>query len=170
MYLGTFSFSLCKNHAKGGGDKALINITEKFVHTARGVEISIGGLALAMSGIMGLNAPPILAIGTSFAKPLGEKYKISPYRRANLLDATACTLVYSLPWTPALLLTKNLSAQASEQFGSMVPALTTTQMSPWIIYCWALLVVMLFAMISGWGRMYVNSKGEEVKTLAEAEA
>lgn len=155
---------------KGGGDQALIGITEKFVHTARGVEMSIGGLALAMSGIMGLNAPPILAIGTSFAKPLGEKYKISPYRRANLLDATACTLVYSLPWTPALLLTKNLSVQASEQFGSMVPALTTTQMSPWILYCWALLVVMLFAMISGWGRMYVNSKGEEVKTLAEAEA
>ena len=43
-------------------------------------------------------------------------------------------------------------------------------MSPWIIYCWALLAVMLFAMISGWGRMYVNSKGEEVKTFAEAEA
>ncbi len=153
----------------GGGDKALIDFAQKFVKTVRGVEMSISGLIIAMSAIMGLNAPPILAVGTSFARPLGEQYKIHPYRRANLLDATACTLVYSLPWTPALLLTKSLSEQAHKEFGSLVPMLTTTQMSPWIIYCWAMLAVMIFAVVTGWGRTYIGLNGEPVKTLMKEE-
>lgn len=149
----------------GGGDKKLLELAEKFVKTARGVEISIAGLVSIMSAIMGLNAPPILAIGTSYAKPLGEKYKIHPYRRANLLDATACTLVYSLPWTPALLLTQSLAKDANEAFGDIVPALTPVQMTPWIMYAWALLAIMVFAIATGWGREYIGPNGEPVKEL-----
>jgi Na+/H+ antiporter NhaC len=88
----------------GDGDKALISISEKVVSTARGAEASIAGLVLAMSSVMGLNAPPILAIGIAYAKPIGKKFRIHPYRIANILDAFACTLVFSLPWTPVLLL------------------------------------------------------------------
>lgn len=154
----------------GGGDKKLLELAEKFVKTARGVEASIAGLVITMSAVMGLNAPPILAIGTSYAKPLGEKYKIHPYRRANLLDATACTLCYSLPWTPALLLTQSLAKDANAQFGSLVPALTPNQMAPWIMYCWALLAVMVFAIATGWGRKYIGLNGEPVdKPLAAKE-
>jgi len=148
----------------GEGDKELLRIVEKLAHTARGVEASIAFLSATLAGIMGLNAPPILAVGTSFAKPLGEKYNIHPYRRANLLDATACTLAYSLPWTPALLLTQSLAKEANAQFGDVVPALTPVQMAPWIVYAWALLVVMIFAIITGWGRTYIGENGEEVKS------
>lgn len=149
----------------GGGDKKLLGLAEKFVKGVRGAEASIAALVLTMSAIMGLNAPPILAIGTSYAKPLGEKYKIHPYRRANLLDAVACTLVYSLPWTPALLLTQSLAKDANVQFGSLVPALTPTQMTPWIVYAWALLAVMIFAIGTGWGRKFVGPDGNPVKEL-----
>ncbi|QEK11363.1 sodium:proton antiporter [Crassaminicella thermophila] len=146
----------------GGGDKKLLELAEKFVKTVRGAEASIAILVTTMAAIMGLNAPPILAVGTSYAKPLGEKYKIHPYRRANILDATACTLAYCLPWTPALLLTQSLAKDASEQFGNLVPSLTPIQMAPWIIYCWTLLIVMGFAIITGWGRKYIESDGEPV--------
>lgn len=152
---------------KGGGDKKLLEVAEKLVKTVRSAEASIAALVLIMSSIMGLNAPPILAIGTSYAKPVGEKFKIHPYRRANLLDAVACTLVYSLPWTPALLLTQSLAKSANEQFGNLVPALTPNQMMPWIIYCWVLLVVMIFAIVSGWGREYIGPDGKPVKELAK---
>lgn len=152
---------------KGGGDKKLLEVAEKLVKTVRSAEASIATLVLIMSSIMGLNAPPILAIGTSYAKPVGEKFKIHPYRRANLLDAVACTLVYSLPWTPALLLTQSLAKSANEQFGNLVPALTPNQMMPWIIYCWVLLVVMIFAIVSGWGREYIGPDGKPVKELAK---
>lgn len=149
----------------GGGDKKLLIIAEKFVTTARSAEASIAGLVIAMSTIMGLNAPPILAIGPSYAKPIGEKFNIHPYRRANLLDATACTLVYSLPWTPALLLTQSLAKDANAQFGDLVPALMPTQMAPWILYCWILLAVMIISIATGWGREYVGPNGEPVKKM-----
>ncbi|MTI67163.1 MAG: sodium:proton antiporter [Firmicutes bacterium] len=156
----------CVNIMKeGGGDKALIGLANKFVKTARGVEVSMITLIITMSAIMGLNAPPILALGTFYAKPLGEKYKIHPYRRANLLDATACTLVYSLPWTPALLLVKSLAENANSQFGDLVPVFETTQMTPWIFYSWIMLAIMIFAVISGWGREYIGPNGEPVKSL-----
>lgn len=146
----------------GEGDKKLLQLAEKFVHSVRGVEVSIAALAISLSAIMGLNAPPILAIGSSFAKPLGEKYNIHPYRRANLLDATACTLVYSLPWTPALLMTQSLAQQANADFGSLVPALTTTQIVPWVVHAWALLAVMIFAIITGWGRQEIKNSDSQV--------
>lgn len=37
------------------------------------------------------------------------------------------------------------------------------------IYTWALLAVILFAVITGWGRKYMGSDGKEVNTLAEVE-
>lgn len=156
----------------GGGDKKLLEVAEKLVRGVTGAEASIAGLVIVISTIMGLNAPPILAVGTSYAKPIGEKYGIHPYRRANLLDATACTLVYSLPWTPALLLTASLAKSANEEFGNVVPALTPTQMAPWIFYCYVLLAVMIFAIVTGWGREYIGPNGEPVykKALAKLSA
>lgn len=68
-------------------------------------------MVILLSSVMGLNAPAILAVGASFAKPLFEKYEISPYRAANLLDAQSNTLVYALPWTPAIIFTIGFAAQ-----------------------------------------------------------
>lgn len=149
----------------GGGDKKLLGVAEKFVKTARGAEASIAGLVIIMSTIMGLNAPPILAVGTSYAKPIGEKFKIHPYRRANLLDSTANTLVYSVPWSTALLLTQTLTKDVHAQFGDAIPIITADQLWPYVVYCWAMLAVMLFAIVSGWGRTYIDENGNEVKTL-----
>ncbi|MBS4535187.1 sodium:proton antiporter [Clostridium sp. D2Q-14] len=158
----------CINVMKqGGGDKVLIGFANKFVKSVRGFEISVIVLIIAMSAIMGLNAPPILALGSFYAKPLGEKFNIHPYRRANLLDATACTLVYALPWTPALLLTKSLAEEANAQFGSLVPVFETTKITPWIFYSWAMLAVMIISVLSGWGMEYIGKNGEPVKKLGK---
>ncbi|MEH7238614.1 Na+/H+ antiporter NhaC family protein [Bacillus sp. JJ1562] len=160
----------CVNIMKvGKGDKALMSIAEKFISTARGVEASIGALTLALTSVMGLNAPPILAIGVSYAKPMAEKYRVYKYRIANILDAFANTLCFIVPWSPALFLVKSLSEEANGVYGEMVPILSTGQLGIWIIYCWALLAVMIFSVITGWGRTYVGSDGEPVKSLALAE-
>ena len=150
---------------EGGGDKKLLGVAEKLVRTARGAEASMAGLVIIMSAIMGLNAPPILAIGTSYAKPIGEKFKIHPYRRANLLDATANTLVYSVPWSTALLLAQSLTKDVSAQYGSAIPIVTADEIWPYVIYCWAMLAVMIFSIASGWGRTYIDDNGNEVKKL-----
>jgi Na+/H+ antiporter NhaC len=152
----------------GNGDKALMSIAEKFISTARGAEASIGGLTLALTSVMGLNAPPILAIGISYAKPIGDKYKIHKYRIANILDGLANTLCFVLPWSPALFLVVSLTAEANSVYGNIVPVLSTGQLGFWIIYCWALLAVMIFAIITGWGRTYIGRDGEPIKSLSLA--
>lgn len=141
----------------GGGSDKLINLLKGFVKTPRGAEASSAGLSLLLSSMMSINAPAILAVGLSYAKPVGEKFGLHPYRRANIIDSMACTLVYSLPWSAALLFASGLSFKAAESFAG-VPALTPIEMTPWILYAWVLLAVMTVSIITGWGRRFVDDK------------
>ncbi|OLQ72743.1 sodium:proton antiporter [Photobacterium proteolyticum] len=134
----------------GGGSQRLLEAFGN-VKNARAYEIISGFLALVMSSLMSINAPAILAVGLSFAKPMGEKFGVSPYRRANVIGNLACTLVYSLPWSAALLLAASLSQQASESFAG-VPALSPLELTPMVLYAWFMLATMIFAIFTGWGR------------------
>ncbi len=129
----------------GQGDLKLLQVISKFAKTPVGAELSISGMIIALSSLMGLNAPAILAVGSSFAKPLSRMHNISPYRTANLLDATSCTLVYSLPWTPAIIYTIGFTKD------TMHP-LTALEVTPFVFYSFALLVVMIGSIFLGIGR------------------
>lgn len=129
----------------GGGDRRLLTALGKAAKTARGAELVISLMVIVLSSIMGLNAPAILAVGASFAKPMSEQYGISPYRTANLLDAQSNTLVYALPWTPAIIFTIGFAA------GTDAP-LTAAQITPFVIYGYVLLVVMTASIFLGIGR------------------
>lgn len=134
----------------GHGDIRLLEVLGKVAKTPRGAEFVISGMIIILSSLMGLNAPAILTVGASFAKPLSEKYGISPYRTANLLDAQSNTLVYSLPWTPAIIYTIGFAKD------SAIP-LTATQIAPYVLYSYAMLAVMFVTIIFGIGR-YDNIK------------
>lgn len=147
----------------GGGGEVLVEFGHKIIKkSVLGLELSTAILELLFSGIMSLNAPAILAVGLSFTKPLGDKFKLHPYRRANLLDAFSCTIVYTLPWTAAVLFASGLSKGASEDFAG-VPFLNPVSITPWVIYSWVLLAVMFFAVFTGWGRMYTAPDGSPTK-------
>ena len=147
----------------GGGGEVLVEFGHKIIKkSVFGLELSTAILELLFSGIMSLNAPAILAVGLSFTKPLGDKFKLHPYRRANLLDAFSCTIVYTLPWTAAVLFASGLSKGASEDFAG-VPFLNPVSITPWVIYSWVLLAVMFFSVFSGWGRMYTAPDGTPTK-------
>ena len=72
---------------QGEGDLLILNGLGKVAKTATCAEFVISAMVIILSGIMGLNAPAILAVGASFAKPLSKQHGISPYRTANLMDA-----------------------------------------------------------------------------------
>ncbi|MDD7363582.1 MAG: Na+/H+ antiporter NhaC family protein [Peptoniphilus sp.] len=129
----------------GGGDIRLLNALGGVSRTAKGSELVISGMVILLSGIMGLNAPAILAVGSSFAKPLGEQHGISPYRIANVLDAQSNTLAYLLPWTPAMVFTISFAAETSAP-------LIGVEVSPFVIYPMVLLVVMTASIFIGIGR------------------
>jgi len=129
----------------GHGDIKLLNVLGKIAKSPRGAEFVISAMIIILSALMGLNAPAILTVGASFAKPLSQKYGISPYRTANLLDAQSNTFVYSMPWTPAIIYTIGFAKN------SAVP-LQAAQVTPYVLYAYAMLAVMFASIILGIGR------------------
>lgn len=145
---------------RGHGDIKLLNVLGTIAKGAFGAEITISLMVIILSALMGLNAPAILAVGASFARPLGEKYGISPYRTANLLDAQSNTLAYCLPWTPAMIYTLGFAADSSSP-------LIASQVTPFVFYSFAMLAVMFVSIIFGIGRYDNMDKGEKIKKTAQ---
>lgn len=145
---------------RGHGDIKLLNALGTIAKGAVGAEITISLMVIILSALMGLNAPAILAVGASFAKPLGEKYGISPYRTANLLDAQSNTLAYCLPWTPAMIYTLGFAADSSAP-------LIASQVTPFVFYSFAMLAVMFVSIVFGIGRHDNMGKNIKVKKVAQ---
>lgn len=120
---------------EGGGDKKLLEAMGKHVKTSVGAELIVSAMVIVLSSIMGLNAPAILTVGASFARPMSEKYGFSGYRAANLLDAQSNTFCYVVPWGAGVIYTIGFAAE------TQVP-LTAISVTPCPIYCYALFVVM----------------------------
>ena len=144
---------------QGQGDVKLLKALGAVANTRIGAELTISAMVISLSSLMGLNAPAILAVGSSFAKPLGEKHGISPYRVANLLDAQSNTLCYALPWTPAMIYTLGFAADSSAP-------LVATQVMPYVFYSYAMLAVMFATIIFGIGQN--DNMGKALKQKKEA--
>lgn len=129
----------------GEGDIMLLEKLEKIARGEKSAEGTISVMVIVLSAVMGLNAPAILTVGASFAKPLAKKYGISPYRAANLLDAQSNTLVYCLPWTPAMVYTLGFASDSSAP-------LSAGDIIPCCFYCFAMIVIMTITIFTGTGR------------------
>ncbi|WP_304508775.1 Na+/H+ antiporter NhaC family protein [Anaerotignum sp.] len=146
---------------RGRGDIMLLDSLGKIAKTPFSAELTISLMVVVLSGLMGLNAPAILAVGASFAKPLSRKHGISPYRTANLMDAQSNTLVYCLPWTPAMIYTLGFAADGAAP-------LTALQIMPCVFYCYIMLVVMIVTMFLGIGRKdYMDKLPDEIQAEYE---
>lgn len=136
----------------GGAIDLLLKKMEKIVKTAKGAEVSMAAVILPLNAAIPVSVVGMLAAGPTYFKKIGEKYNISKYRRANLLDSLSCTFAYTLPWTAQVLVAQNITEQLNAKYDGLIPIVTSPQMMPWIFYCWVLLAVMLYAIFTGWGR------------------
>ncbi|WP_105567578.1 Na+/H+ antiporter NhaC family protein [Microbacterium halophytorum] len=126
--------------------------------SARGVrsaELTIIVVTLVFTVPLGANAPAILLVGPTIAKPLGEKHRLSAARRANLLDCSACTVFYMLPWHNAVIAWFATISIAAADIGIDAPGIGAAFMNP---YAWALLVVIVVSALTGWNRTYATEK------------
>ncbi|HKJ01835.1 MAG TPA: Na+/H+ antiporter NhaC family protein, partial [Longimicrobiales bacterium] len=88
----------------------------------------------------------ILAVGP-LTREAGASFGLGPYRRANLLDVTVCTYPFLLPFFIPTILASALTAGFDG----------APRLSPWSaglhnVHSWALLTVILLAIVMGWGR------------------
>lgn len=157
IILALLIFALISIMREGQGDIKLLNVLGKVATSPKKAEVVISFMIIVLSALMGLNAPAIMAVGASFAKPLGEKFDISPYRIANLLDSQSNSFVYALPWTPAIIYTLSFAKDTSAP-------LTAVEITPYVLYGYILMVVMFVSIALGWGRNDgLDSKRKVVK-------
>ncbi len=89
----------------------------------------------------------ILLVGP-FAQAAGARHGLTAYRRANLLDLTACTWPFLLPWFLPTILTAGTTRDA----GLGMPALSPLTVGLHNTYAWALVVTVALMVTTGFGR------------------
>jgi Na+/H+ antiporter NhaC len=88
----------------------------------------------------------ILTVG-ELAKDVGEAAGIGAYRRANILDVVVCTYPFLLPFFIPVVLAASLTSGAGD-----MPRLSPWNVGVHNVHSWALLVVIIVAIATGWGR------------------
>ncbi len=94
---------------------------------------------------------------------LGKRFRLHPYRRANLLDAVTSAVGYIFPWGGGVLIgyqtIRNL--QPSYEF---IEVVAPTDVWPFVLHGWFLAGIMLLAAITGFGRTFEGPHGEQLRS------
>jgi Na+/H+ antiporter NhaC len=130
-----------------------------FARTPMGAELTIGLGALLTTGIFaGVNGPSMIMFGP-VADRIGAQAGLHPYRRANVMDCFTLGLGSVVPVVSSFLLIASLLTQGHDAAPVIDPA--TIFLSAF--YPLVLTVVILFAVLSGWGRRFEGETGEELR-------
>lgn len=126
----------------------VVAVAERRLTGARSAEWWIVG---AMSAAVMLTTHSVVAILTvgRFAKDAGSRVGLGPYRRANLLDVTACTWPFLLPFFIPTILAASITGSGAP-FG--MPRVSALGAGAANVYSWGLLGMLLWAVATGMGR------------------
>ncbi|MBA9026421.1 Na+/H+ antiporter NhaC family protein [Peribacillus huizhouensis] len=133
-------------------------LNSKMGKTARGAEFA---MMLGISFTTLLFGGVTSASMTTFGKvqnEIGKRVGLHPYRRANLLDGFANSIVLVIPFLSVFVF---LGALLTKGYDFVAPLLLT-EVSSGMIYCMVLFLVLLFSIITGWGRQYEGLEGKAV--------
>jgi len=118
---------------------------EMRVRSPRGAELWIFSTVSAAVLLTTHSVVAILAVGP-FTRRLGERLRIGPYRRSNLLDVTVCTYPFLLPYCiPTILAASLIAGSGPSPISPAVAGLHN-------FHSWALLLVIVTAIVTGYGR------------------
>ncbi len=132
----------------GGLLDRLVEFSAKRSRTLKHAEAWISG---AVGVAVLLTCHSIVAILTvgEYAREAGEKVGLHRYRRANLLSLVVCTFPFLLPYFIPVILMANTTS-AGMEYG--IPPVSPLQTGLHNFMSWAILAMVLFAVISGFGR------------------
>jgi Na+/H+ antiporter NhaC len=123
----------------------LIDLAAERARTERAAEAWI---VAALSAAVLLTTHSVVAIVTvgDFARRTGERLGIGAYRRANLLDLTACTYPFLLPFfIPTILAASTTVAAGMPRVSPAVAGLHN-------FYSWGVALMVAVAVATGYGR------------------
>jgi Na+/H+ antiporter NhaC len=128
-------------------------LDRKFARTRRGAEGSIVALTSFSNLCVSINTVAMITVGP-LINELRKRHRIHPHRSANLMDAISCSFPSLLPYSASIPAAAAIHRQLNEQaqYSEIVPVLTWVQEAPYIFYGMTLFVVMIGAVLTGWGR------------------
>lgn len=146
----------------GGLIDWLMHKSRRLAKTPRSAETTIVGVSLGVNALTAAGTPTMVMLGP-WVRRLGHAFRIAPWRRGNLLDGTSTSLIGFLPWSVAVLIP--IAMVGSQVRDAGVTGFDAVSMVPYVFYCWALVLVMLGAALTGWGRETMDEESWQ----AEAE-
>ncbi|WP_174614638.1 Na+/H+ antiporter NhaC family protein [Virgibacillus ihumii] len=145
---------------RGGFLTWLIGKAELVATTPKRAEVVIVFSTLFLNALTTAGTPSMVMLG-DFVRRLGNKFKIQPWRRGNLMDACSTSIIGFLPYSVGLLIPFAF-------IGGMVdtnqyPSFNPVGVVPYVFYCIAMVAVILFAAFSGWGREFMSKQEYELE-------
>ena len=126
----------------------IVTFAGERARSSSGAEAWIVGVTTAAALITTHSTVALLTAG-DFARRAGERFGLGKYRRANLMDITVCGLPFILPYMIPAILAAGTTGGA-EAFG--MPRLSAYDVGLVNFHSWALLAVLVFAVVTGFGR------------------
>ena len=130
-------------------------------NSPRGTELTMFGLTWALSFVLIGLVARLTVIAGPILNELGRTQDLHPYRRANILDAVANSFSFIVPWHvwPILMIIQIGPLAAAN---SAVPVPATSDFLLATFYPVAIWVVMLAAIMTGYGRKFEGPGGAVV--------
>jgi Na+/H+ antiporter NhaC len=150
----------------GGAQDAIINGLKRFARASVArAEVAMWSIVFSLNVFITINTAAEIAAGPVISQ-LGKRFRLHPYRRANMLDAVTSSIGYIFPWGGAVLIGYQTIRTLEPQY-DFVKAVAPTEVWPYVLHGWFLAGVMLIAAITGFGRTYEAADGSETATAPE---
>ena len=146
----------------GGAMEALVDWLSKLAgKSVSRAETAIWSIVFSLNVFITINTAAEIAAAPVVSN-LGKKFKLHPYRRANMLDAVTSALGYIFPWGGGVLIGYQTIRNLTDTY-DFVTVVSPTSVWPYVLHGWFLAIVMLAAAITGFGRRYEAPDGSETK-------
>lgn len=134
---------------KGGFFDAMLDKMSNYTKTPMTAELIVAVVDIILCCLTVANSVVIVMEGPIAKRLLVEKHHITPDRSANILDAVSCCAMCLIPYSFAPLLAYMFAG------GSGAPVdFSINSVVLYSFHGWALGLVMLFSIITGWGRTF----------------
>ncbi|MFQ5878417.1 MAG: Na+/H+ antiporter NhaC family protein [Acidobacteriota bacterium] len=124
-------------------------------------EVSIWSIVFSLNVFITINTAAEIA-AAPIVSQLGRRFRLHPYRRANILDAVTSALGYIFPWGGGVLVGYQTIRNLEGSY-DFVTAIPPTQVWPLVLHGWFLAAIMLVAAITGFGRIYEAADGSPTR-------
>ena len=126
----------------------IVDVSSRRISTSRGAETWMFTTTSAAVVLTTHSVVALLTVG-GYAKRIGERFGLGMYRRANILDLTVCIYPFILPYCIPTVLASSMTTSGAV---AGLPHLAPLQIGLVNFHSWALLVVTVLAIATGYGR------------------